>query len=115
MKRYGRQVNPEIVTVAQFAGSAATWVFLVYVACDRLFIHHYLKEKFTVPVMMIIWVFFYYLIDRALIDNYKYLDIYNKYKDYASNNSKAKRDLILSFILVSLPFIIIVIYAFTGF
>jgi hypothetical protein len=115
MSLYRRQINPGSLTVHQFAVSAAMWVFLIYVLCDRLFIHHYLKKRIALPIIFMIWVLFYGLFSNALLDNFKYLDIYNKFKDYAANNAHAKRDMILSFLIVLLPFIIMIIYAFTGF
>jgi hypothetical protein len=110
MKLSGRKVDPGYLTVAIFAFSGSMWGFAIYLFCDHFFIHHYLQEKILGPCLAIVWVLFYYLFSSALLDNYKYLDIYNKYKDYTTSNAKAKRDTLISILFVILPFLIVLTY-----
>jgi hypothetical protein len=106
MRLSGRKVDPTYLTVAIFAFSHTMWCFAIYLFCDRLFIHHYLN-KIMWPCLTIVWILFYYFLNTALIDNYRYLDIYNKYKDYAASNTKAKRDTLISILFVILPVLIV--------
>ena len=110
MRLSGRKVDPTYLTVSLFAFSGTSWGFVIYVFCDRLFIHNYLEEKIMVPCLTMLWVLFYYLLSTALIDNYKYLNIYNKYKPYAASNTKAKRDTVFSILFVVLPVLIELTY-----
>jgi hypothetical protein len=111
MKLSGRNVDPGMLTVSAFAICCSMWGLVIYAFCDRLFIHHYLGQKILAPIVIIVWVISYYLFSNALLDNYKYLDIYNKYKEYAATNAKAKRDTLLSILFLVLPVIVMVIYA----
>src|SRR5579872_1142414 len=87
-----RRIEPAYLTVSIIAFSVAMWAFAIYLFCDRVFFHHYLTSKILAPLMIIVWALFYYLLSSAFLDNYKYLDIYNKYKEYAASNKKARRD-----------------------
>lgn len=112
MSLYRPAIKPGPQTIFLLSLSAGCWIFLPYFLCDRLILHFALPEKIMVPIMFIICVLLYVWFSSLFIDNYKYLEIYNKYKVNAENTVKRKRDRLISFILVILPFLLLILCGF---
>jgi hypothetical protein len=110
MSLYRPKVNPKVQTVFVFALCIGGWCIILFLLLVGVILHRPYNQRNVMLVGASIIFLFYFIFDRVFIDSYKYLDIYNKYKEYAKTNVKGKRDTAISFLIIFMPYLLGMLY-----
>jgi len=104
------KINPSGQTVFLFSASLGGWCIVFWDFLMQVILHQNYNRRNAEIITLALVFIFYYIFDRLFIDNSKYLEIYNKFKEYSRLNVKRKRDTALSFLIIFMPYLLIIVY-----
>lgn len=110
MSLYRPQVKAGPLTILMLSACNIGWIVLLFSVTVQEIMHRQFNTKTLGYIAFGIMIFFQYVFNRIFIDNFRYLDIYNKYKDYSKSNPHKKRDTFVSFSIIFLPYFLIILY-----
>jgi hypothetical protein len=114
MSLYRPNVSPGPQTVMLLSMGASAWVMLFWMSYLRF--HHSYLSKVPSSTLYIagIYILFFGIFRYILIDKNGLQKLFWKYEEKSKQSSNGKRELIISFSILLIPYLFIFMFAFLG-